>query len=469
MNIRKSFKGILLLFVILSVFSLGSFVFTQQDGNNGDEDPLKNPLEEGTYIVRYYEDIIRRTMSGSMEITEEELDEYQSYYKMYYSNDRFQIKIMIERYEKLNNNDFHLIKRFMFNSIGSIVKEQTFSFSGELTSYTINNYDEDGRIIREAKYSGEGELRSETRFYYNMDGTKLRTEYYSRGRIVKKEIYGERNKLKKLYIYYYYPNGKLEKKEIYDGENTLQKVTIYDIEGEPLKKAYYEEGEIKEVVDLQASSNEEDNEEEMDMDSKYSSDDVYNVGIGPNIVVIKAMFEIAYNYMDSTEDLKIKDRVFSNNNIDFIFALLYSQGIKLDNELDKLVNKDSKNKCQLFYLWQYFKNQGWTFEKNYRETDIQRGDLLFFDGVIDVDDDGKRDPKTHIALVEDTSSSDGTITFIHSQGKNYDGIQRGSINLKAPGKGKLNSIIMVDGVKRRVTQLIAGIARPDYLDLKTNR
>lgn len=464
---RKLFKNFIIILLIITSFSIfiSTMIFTQES-----EQSDKNPLPEDSYTVSYYENLIRRTMSGSKSLNEDELTQYQTYYKFYRTDDYYKTTIMIERYEKLDKNEFQLIQRFMLDEMGNIVKEEAFGFDGSLTSFTIYKFDDMGRLVSSTKYDGEGNERSSSKTAYYSDGTVLMKEQYLRGKLVKKEIFGERNELKKVYLYFYYPNGKIEKKEQYDGNNTIQKVIGYDTDGmASLKVLYNKEGEVEEVIELRPTTNSEEDFEKLEELEDIKTGKVYGKGIGPNIIVVNEMFNFLHKNMNNNQDLYVRDKIFYNNGQDLLFAALYTQGIDLTKELKELSEKLIKGK--LFYLWQIFKTRDWVIEGNFDDykNNVKKGDLLFFDNVYDANGDGRyNDAKSHVGIVEKIEGYERTIIFIHSlEGS---GIQRGKINMNSPTEVEFNTVFQRKGTRAiRTTTALSGIASPDYLQLKLER
>ncbi len=472
MMIRKRLINILILTMVISFLVLTGMLVSQEE-NTADGsyyNKVENPLKEGTYTVKYYKEVIRRSMTGSSPIEEEEIVKLQSYYKFYYSKGLYNEKLMIERYEKFRDNTYSLIQRFMFDYMGNLIREQTFNFTGKLKDFTIYEYTEDGRLSREAKYSGKGKYsdpknpKSEKKIYYT-NGKIFKIDYFSKGNLSRREMYKNNNVIKQ-FVYYYFPNGKKQRMEEFDENNTIVKIVIYDDNGKPLRKVYYDkEGNEEKVVDLQPPKESDENKYTRDEYLKTIDSENYGKGIGPNIVVINGMMEMLNKYMNvETESIKIGNKEYENNSYTLIFGLLESQGINLDSELSEIAGIDLTDEDRLYYLWHLFSNYGWTITINLRGG-IRKGDLIFFNYINDINKNGtlKDDPLSHVAIVEKVLR-DGTVKFIHSiNGK----IQKGEVNYFYPSYEVTNTVLFNENKKLgKAIDFIHGVARPDYLALR---
>ncbi len=459
--------------LILFLFFTGILISQEENTNDASYyNKVENPLKEGTYTVKYYKEIVRRSMTGSNPLKEEEITKHQGYYKFYYSTGLYKEKLMIERYEKFKDNSYSLIQRFMFDYMGNLIREQTFNFTGKLKDFTIYEYTEDGRLSREAKYSGKGKYsdpknpKSEKKIFYT-NGKIFKIDYFSKGNHTKREMYKD-NKLIKQFVYFYFPNGKRQRMEEFDENNTIVKIVIYDENGKPLRKLYYDkEGKEKKIVDMQPPKDADEDNYTREEYLKTVNSNNYGKGMGPNVVVLNGIMEILNKYMNvETETIKIGNKEYKNNGYSLIFGLFESQGINIDDELSGVAGMDIANEDRLYYLWYFFSNFGWTKKINLREG-IKKGDLLFFDFVNDINKNGtlKDDPLSHVAIVEEVLN-DGTVSFIHSiNGK----IQKGEVNYFYPSYEVTNTVIINEGKRLgKAIDLIHGVARPDYLALKMN-
>lgn len=475
MRKKKLVKSILVLIMLLLFSCVTGILISQESDNDDAEDSyydtaFKNPLKEGTYTVKYYKEIVRRSMTGRVPLEDDELTKQQSYYVFYYSTSIYQEKLMIERYERFRDNTYSIIQRFMFDYMGNLIREQTFNFTGKLKDFTIYEYTEDGRLSREAKYSGKGKYsdpqspKSEKKIYYT-NGKIFKVEYFSKGNLTRREMY-KNNNIVKQFVYYYFPNGAKQKMEEFDGNNTIVKLVLYGDNGRPLRKIYYnKEGKERKVVDMQPPK--EDETDSLTREEYLNSVDSksYGKGMGPGIVVLHSMLEILNGYMGvETEKIKIGDKEYKNNGYTLIFGLFESQGININDELSELAGIELALEDRLYYLWQLFSNFGWTITTSLRGA-IRKGDLIFFDYVNDVNKNGnlKDDPLSHVAIVEETLK-DGTVTFVHSlNGK----IQKGQVNFFYPSYEATNTVLTHNGRKLgKAIDFIHGVVRPDYLALK---
>jgi hypothetical protein len=451
-----------ILFIVLSL-AMGVLLYTQED-----KDPIENPLEEGTYSVAYYQEIVRKTMTGYKLIDESELYKFQKFYKFYNSRDVYSVTIMIERYERDSSGEAFLIRRIMLNRMGNIAYEQTFNFKKEMTGYTLYKYDSLGRLLREAKFDGDGEIITDEWIYYNPDGTLWRKEKYSRGKLLEKEIYGERNKLKKRFLYFYFPDGSMERREEYNGEGVIQKIIIYDYDGSILQKVYYKDGEVDEVVDIKPR---DEDDEELSFDVEDENPTYGGKGAGPDILLLVDMFDYIDKYLNSDdEEISINGKTFENNSTDFVFTFLYSIGIDLENEIIQYSEENDKpvnfSKGKINALWEYLIHRGWAYKANYKVR-VSKGDLLFFDYVNDTTGDRLFDEKSHIGIVKEITDN-STLIFYHCL-ENKGNIQIGKVNLERPADKQYNSIIRVINQEYMTSSIISGIGKVDYLTLKSEQ
>ncbi len=457
---RLSVIFVFILFIFISL-TIGVFLFTQED-----RDPINNPLKEGTYSSAYYQDVVRKTMTGYMLIDEADLYKYQKYYKFYYSRDVYSVTLMIERYERDSSGEAFLIQRFMLNDLGNIVAEQTFNFNKELTGYVLYKYDSFGRLLREAKFDAEGNIKTDERIYYNPDGTLWRKEKYSRDKIIEKEIYGERNELKKRFLYFYFPDRTLERREEYNGEGIIQKIIIYDDDGSILQKVYYKDGELDEVVDIKPT---DETKEELSFDIGEENPNYGGEGAGPDILLINDMFEFIESNIDNdSEEIIVNGKTFDNNTDDFVFSSLYSIGIDLKKEIIERAEQNDKkadfSEGKIKALWEYLISRRWAYKANL-EVSVSKGDLVFFDYIYDTTGDRLFDPKSHVGIVKEITE-DSTIVFYHClnlQGK----IQIGRLNLKRPADKEENTIIKVINQEYFTSTVLSGYGKIDYITLKS--
>ncbi len=157
-------------------------------------------------------------------------------------------------------------------------------------------------------------------------------------------------------------------------------------------------------------------------ESNDEKDEVIKTGFNPS----KEKREKIIQFAKKTNSTDLTKNKFKNNSSGFI-AYIYKKVLNIDILNDKNITKKNKKGEELNGV-EIINNYINKYGIIYRNTDIQEGDLVFFDNTFEENRNGKLTNYTLIGIVVDVDENE-TVTFLYnSDGK----IQTGKLNKKFP-------------------------------------